>query len=247
LNPEGELVSSTAEPPLDIGKMNTDIVMGPSGERVDINRVLFESGIWASVKRDEYSVCRFYERDRFYNVYCVKEKSVVRFNQCGKIVSTLAIPEEDLIVDQPADLSMEPDIELISDHYDPKVDRDGNVYAIKRTPSTYGLVKWTWVDSENDKNEGPDAPFDMKINSQFGHASVKWQLSLQDPGCVSGYRILRSDTVDSGFSEVGVANAGATDFTDTTTEKGKTYFYKISAVSGIGDSEFTETVSVEIE
>jgi hypothetical protein len=32
----------------------------------------------------------------------------------------------------------------------PVIGPDGSVYAYKRTPDTYSILKWTWVDDAND-------------------------------------------------------------------------------------------------
>jgi hypothetical protein len=126
---------------------------------------------------------------------------------------------------------------------DPKIDNRGNVYATRRTPDNYSLVKWTWRDTANDKNYGPDAPINLKA-TQVTASTVKvtWEGSLQDPGCVTGYQLLRSEIEGTTGTVVADIVKGIRTSKDDTAEPGKTYYYQIKALSTVNDSAPSNTI-----
>ncbi len=67
--------------------------------------------------------------------------------------------------------------------------------------------------------------------SDEGHSiTVFWELSADDrPGedFVTGYRILRAETPEGPFREVGFSSVGATSYTDASTEKKTDYYYRV--------------------
>ena len=59
---------------------------------------------------------------------------------------------------------------------------------------------------------------------------ISWELSPDDAdGKVSGYLIMRSETADGAFEELGDAVRGATSFSDNATNDDKQYFYRVDA------------------
>lgn len=201
--------------------------------------------------------CQYFERDSEKHIYCVltdnienyADRKVIRYNNCGKQISSLHLPE--IIISTLKERSENegaPDlIKVSSEYYNPKIDIHGNVYATRRTPDNYSLVKWTWQDSANDKNEGPDAPINLAVTDiSINSITVKWEVSLQDPGCVTGYQLLRSDTQDGAYVVVAEILKGNHNGKDTSVEVGKTYYYRVKALSTVSDSVPSNTIVVTI-
>lgn len=62
----------------------------------------------------------------------------------------------------------------------------------------------------------------------------------------TGYRVLRSTDSGATWSQVGQLGANATSFSDTAVAKGATYQYKVYAYNGVGNSPFSNTITVTI-
>lgn len=69
-------------------------------------------------------------------------------------------------------------------------------------------------------------------NDKGGAVVISWEPSLDDKdGKVSGYLIMRSETNDGTFEQLGDAVRGATSFSDNATNDNKQYFYRVDAFS----------------
>jgi large repetitive protein len=73
--------------------------------------------------------------------------------------------------------------------------------------------------------------------------SITWEVSPQDPGCVTGYEIARSTTAGSGYTAVGTVEKSVLKYEDTTAAAGTTYYYKVRAKGGDGYSEYSNEAS----
>lgn len=244
----GTLVSSYSQKPLVLGRVfeDTFIYNGQKKHRLDID---FDDAFFSVVGRVS-SLCENFDRDKLGNLYCVKDTKVTRFNACGKPVSELELPEDQVSINTtyPDDLGV-PNEEIInSKYYAPSIDEDGNIYAVRRTPENYSLVKWTWQDSANDSNDGPDAPINVTLKALNTSAvELTWEGSLQDPGCVTGYQVLRSDTPGDETTVVSNPVKGAKVAVDASVEAGNTYYYTVKALSAISDSEPSAEVSITLD
>lgn len=89
----------------------------------------------------------------------------------------------------------------------------------------------------------PDAPSSLKVTPTAAGLELTWVASPQDPGCVTGYEISRSDTSGGSFTLLTKVDKGILKYTDITAENGKKYYYKIRAVSDGLLSPYTDEVS----
>jgi hypothetical protein len=196
--------------------------------------------------------CYYYDKDSGGNLYCVNNdinKKVIRYNSCGRVVAEFTVPEDVFVETSPGseNQGIAPSYRVESQYYGLSIDSKGNAYANRRTASGYSLVKWPWKDSDKDKNEGPFIPQYIKAKPEAEYVNLVWKLSPQDPGCVTGYRLLRSETPNGETTEIAILGQGVEKTVDGTVEPGKTYYYKIQTLSDIANSEFTPEVSVVIE
>ncbi len=70
-------------------------------------------------------------------------------------------------------------------------------------------------------------------NDAGGSVSIEWKLSPDDhiDGKVKEYRILRADSINGDYKEVGASTMGHAKYTDNGAETGKKYFYKVAAIN----------------
>lgn len=82
--------------------------------------------------------------------------------------------------------------------------------------------------------KAPQAPSNVIVkdrpNDRGGAVVISWDLSPDDDGGqVAGYVVLRSETADGVFEQVGDAVRGASEFSDNATDDARQYFYKVEA------------------
>lgn len=242
----GELLETFSQKPLVLGRMTDDMFV--YGGDISYNTTVTYDDKSLTIADRPENLCEHFDRDINGNVYCVRDEKVTRFNNCGKPASVLTIPEDDITIRPSGMPGIEDDWTINSEYMSPKVDNQGNVYAVRRTPANYSLVKWTWQDSANDSNDGPDAPINVTLKA-IGTSAVEltWEGSLQDPGCVTGYQVLRTDTPGGAATVVANPNKSVKVAIDASVETGNTYYYTVKALSAIGDSEPSSEVSITIE
>ena len=80
---------------------------------------------------------------------------VNRYDRCGKKVGSVDLPVAN-IISEPADPTRpSPVFEKVVEEYGkPVIGPNGDVYAWKRTPDTYSILKWTWLDDPSDPKAG---------------------------------------------------------------------------------------------
>lgn len=151
-----------------------------------------------------------------------------KISRCGKIISTLDLPQ---------------DPDAIEYDQQPVFAENGDVYIWKRTPDTYSILKWQWVDVPADPQPGPDAPENLKIIPSLNGLYLTWGASPQDPGCVDHYEIERATSADGIYTPAATVDKGTLNFNDTTVLPGSTYYYKVRALADGLSSEFTAPIS----
>jgi hypothetical protein len=75
-----------------------------------------------------------------------------------------------------------------------------------------------------------------KPNDAGGAIIINWDLSPDDStdpavNKIKEYKVLRSDSVEGPYEEIGSETQGKTEYTDSNAERGKEYYYKIVAVN----------------
>jgi hypothetical protein len=216
----------------------------PSGEYVD--NIIKIKNIVYKVKTQAGNISYINSFNDGLMIYGKYEKGPMsyRVDQCGKIIGSFIVPGDQLTsgtdllpigVDAPAqDYIFTGPV---------KFGADGNAYAWVRTPSTYSITKWTWVDSPDDPQPGPDAPSNLTVQLSIDGLYLTWGASPQDPGCVDGYEVERSTSAGGIYTLVKTTDPGVLKFNDTGALPGSTYFYKVRAKSGSTYSPYTEEMS----
>ncbi len=77
----------------------------------------------------------------------------------------------------------------------------------------------------------------------FGQLTVSWQPPVDDGRApVSGYRVLRSDTVDGPYNEISTVTEGNLSFTDSGLGELDTRYYKVHAMNLVGQGPATPAI-----
>jgi hypothetical protein len=169
---------------------------------------------------------------------------VVKYDSCGKKIGRLDLPTSEYERPTQEELDMPTTPLIVRKEYGPPViGPDGSVYAWKRTPDTYSILKWTWVDSPDDPQPGPDAPSNLTVQPAIDGLYLTWGASPQDPGCVDGYEVERATSAGGIYTSVKTTDPGVLKFNDTGALPGSTYFYKVRAKSGSTYSPYTAEIS----
>jgi len=170
---------------------------------------------------------------------------VYKFDKCSKTISSLDLPETKThLIDHGAPYIVgEIETVFLEQYGPPVIGPDGSVYAWKRTPDTYSILKWEWVDDPSDPQPGPDAPADLKLTPSLDGLYLTWSASPQDPGCVDGYELERATSADGIYTSVTTTDPGVLKFNDTGALPGSSYFYKVRAKSDGLYSPYTTEVN----
>jgi hypothetical protein len=248
---DGELKTTSQSSPQELGQVMDHIFVygGKQYHRVVIN---FSGKIWDIV--GDYGSCGnfSYRLDKDNNLYCASDSGIQRYSKCGVVTASFGLPEDNETTVQPDDPAADP-IVTINQGYDSlQLADDGSLYASEFTVDSYSIVKWTWQNSPDDPVGGPDAPVQLEgVSDTTGSVMLKWVYSLQDPGCVTGYEVGRATTTGGPYIAVGTVQPGDINkgysYHDTTGKSGTTYYYAVRAVSAIGDSPYSNEVSVTVK
>lgn len=90
----------------------------------------------------------------------------------------------------------------------------------------------------------PATPTEFKAEGGENKIVLSWTDTLND-GNLTHYSLYRSESADGVF--VNIQNITITSLTDTDVQPGETWFYYISSVNVLGESEFSATVSATVD
>lgn len=233
-SPTGQFIKTSTERPLELGKVKEQRI---SSGKYKIT-VTYADKEWGIVGA---GVLPKYMRDTNGNLYGFGDVQVFRYDNCGREMASLTMPEKQTqeISRGPA---VEPKIKVLAEYGSPVVAPNGDVYTWKRTPDTYSILKWTWMDDPS-VPPGPDAPTGLAVAASVGGLYLSWIASPQDPGCVTGYEISRATSAGGVSSTIATVNAGALKYNDTTASAGTMYYYKVRAVAGNEFSPYSNEAS----
>jgi hypothetical protein len=238
----GDFIKVIKEKPLELGIVK-EKKLSPKKYKVTVKYPDKEWGIL----RDGTSPFYSYVRDMNGNLHGVGNTQIVRFNECGKEITKLTLPKEQYqSVTLPPEWPLEaepPRQEVLEEYGPPVLAPNGDVYAWKRTPDKYSILKWTWQDDPNPPANIPDAPTELAVSSSTTGLDLTWKESPQDPGCVTGYEIARSETSGGTFTKLADVEKGVSKYEDTTATVGITYYYNVRAAGGDGFSEYSGEAS----
>ena len=88
----------------------------------------------------------------------------------------------------------------------------------------------------------PGAPTLTANRSSRRGVQLNWTIPASNGSPITAYRIYRSTTSSAEIFLIQVGT-GSTSYGDSSTASGVTYFYKITAVNGIGEGRFTNEAS----
>ena len=238
----GALVKTHNEMPLALGRIS---VRGIRAYGKKIKRVTVAFPDTERVVASKHGPCGWYSyylsNDGF--LHCVGERQAERYNECGKVISSINMPEETQTATHvaPRGSGAEDDIQIVESFGTFLFANNGDLYTARHTQDAFSVIKWTWKDSPDDKNEMPDPPFYLKATTT---GELKWRPSYQDPGCVTGYEVNRATTAGGPYQVIDTLAKGVRTYTDTSAESGTTYYYTLTALSPIGKSIPSEEISV---
>lgn len=165
-------------------------------------------------------------------------RRVFRYGRCGREIGRLGLPERATETMQFGGSS----IALEAGYGGPVLARNGDVYAWKQTKYRYAIVRWSWRD-EPEADDGPDAPSDLEVKAAKKGLVVAWRAPAQDPGCVTGYEIVRARSAKGPYSSLASVKAGTMAYTDAGAKRKTAYFYQVRAVAGRSASAYSEHAS----
>jgi hypothetical protein len=251
----GQLLSTSKGRPLDLGNVNDEVFVYQDQK---MHRVTIKYPDATFVTVNKYGACdeNNYIRDSSGNIYCQVDRGITRYSACGKGIADFVLPENQDLASEPSSVYEAAGAEDVTQvtlaYADLLVAGNGDLYASKVTQDSYSVVHWAWTSSSSDPVGGPDAPVQLEgASDTTGSVMLKWVYSLQDPGCVTGYEVGRATTAGGPYIAVGTVQPGDINkgysYHDTTGKSGTTYYYAVRAVSAIGDSPYSNEVSVTVK
>jgi hypothetical protein len=124
----------------------------------------------------------------------------------------------------------------------PIVAENGNIYMSIASADSMQILKWEWKD-QVDPPYVPDPPKDPSVRPMLGWLLLDWTKAVQDGGCLTGYEISRSSSVNGTYEVIATLPKGSMEYKDAATEIGKTYYYKLRSIVNNLYSPYTEPVS----
>lgn len=165
---------------------------------------------------------------------------VHKYNMCNKEVSVLDMPKSEYkpMPPEASNLPTWKPVPII-EYGEPIVSSSGDIYCWARTETQYKILKWTWQDDPNAPPGVPTGPTNLVVASTPTGLSLSWKGSLQDPGCVTDYEIVRSETSGGPFTKISSVSKGIFKYDDATALMDVTYYYKVRALSGKEFSDYS--------
>ena len=246
--PTGELITTTTERPLELGRVKRrsfgDRRYNYIIEYPEKTYSIRTEGIVDQIIKDLsgyiYSTKKVDSGEEYW-IYQVE-----KYSSCGTQLGALRLPitkySPSEIVRHDNGAVVLPGT-VIKEYGQPVVAPNGDVYTWKRTPDNYSILKWTWQDEPNPTADLPDAPTGLTASGSSNGITLRWKASLQDPGCVSEYEIGRAAVSGGAVSTIGTVDKGIYTYEDTTAEAGTTYYYKVRSKGGEGYSEYSNEAS----
>jgi hypothetical protein len=211
----GQLLKTYNEKPLELGVVN-EKSLGDSRYKVTIEYpdmvYILNKGPYS-----EYScICKEV-------IYAISGKSVEKFGANGELLGELIIPDDQRKVIRLGGGGFEEISEVIAEYGTPLVSQSGDIYTWKRTPDTYSIIKWVWMD-------GPDSPLNLKVESLEKNIFLEWEKPNEDSEKVTGYEIVRSTDVCGPFDVMGKVEKETVTYLDKDVKTGEEYYYQVRAI-----------------
>ena len=228
----GQFLETHKEKPLELGKVKER----RSGSKRYKVTIKYPDKEWVVISK---GACSRYVRDLNCNLYCPGHRQVIKYDEDGNEVARLTMPKR--IADEIPGVGpgAEAEIDVKEEYGPPVVSPNGDVYAWKRTPDTYSIVKWTWQGP-------PDAPQSLKVISSKTGFNLIWKPPLEEAKTVKEYEIVRSDEICGSFTPISTVPKNILKYEDKDVSEGTNYSYKVSAVRASGSSEYSNKAAGKI-
>ncbi len=229
-SPQGRLLSASPRKPIDLGW--SEQIEDEKAPVAEANNVIyFPDRRYAILHALALQFVRD-EKDQEI-VYVTSPPPVSKF-RCGKLLGTVEMPKPTYETIRPSSGDSPEVREVVEEYGTPVVAPSGDVYTWKRTPAGYSILKWTWKDEEEDVSESwNNEPRNLSAAAAQEGIDLTWDISLQDPGCATGYEIGRSVVSGGPYKKIGSVDGGVMQYRDGAAEKGVVYFYVVrTALNG---------------
>jgi len=222
-SPTGQLLETYKEKPLELGVVKGRS-LGGKRYRTTIKYPDMTYTINKIAHKKYVRVC-----NELYGIYF---RTVQRFNDQGEMIDELVFPEKKKRIKQAAFGGYGPFYEVVEEYGEPVVAPNGDVCTWKRTPDTYSILKWIWID-------GPDSPVNLKASASDGRISLSWKKPVEDSATVTAYEIYRSSDVCGPFNKIKKVKKDVLQYADKRVKEGETYYYQVCAERGSGYSGYS--------
>lgn len=146
-SPTGTSISTSTTRPLELGQV-TEKRIGKTEYQITVK---YPDKEWVIIsdKSIGYGVAHPF-RDANGKLYLIYSKKVERYDDKGKVIGTLSMPEVQygavtIPPDWP-DNAEPPRARVVAEHGSPVVAPNGDVYTWMRSDTHYKILKWTWQD-----------------------------------------------------------------------------------------------------
>jgi hypothetical protein len=110
----------------------------------------------------------------------------------------------------------------------------------------FAMGNGAWLGVFGATNSGvvapPNPPVGVSATAASGQVALAWSAASPGGAPLTGYAILRS-TTSGAEAQIATAAATASTYTDTTVTNGTTYYYKIAAVTAVGQAASSEVTA----
>jgi hypothetical protein len=224
-SPEGMVIASYAAMPLLSGSVKQE-QEHKSNITEEWWTITYDDKVFTIVEGGQHK----YARDQRGNVYGIGSPPFERYDECGIRTGTLDWPKSEYVVIRPATAGSGELREAIVEYGDPVIAPSGDIYTWKRTPTSYSILKWTWQDKKNVNVAWQTQPRNVAATAAADGILVSWDISLQDPACITGYQIGRSKVPGGPYEKIGTVGKGVLRHLDTAAAKGTPYFYAVRSI-----------------
>jgi len=187
--------------------------------------------------------CMKYTRDACGILYCVDNAIVIRYDDEGKDVAFVGMPDEKS-EETPAPPNLPAGIDspvnILEQYGSPVLALNGDVYTWKRTPDKYSIIKWVWVD-------GPECPQYLEVTPTKSSLKFTWQKPTKDADMITGYQLLQSYNICGPFKQTALLKKDQLSYEDRDVKKGETYYYIVKAIRGKDYSGNSNKVCGQLE
>lgn len=161
VDPTGKIIAKYEKRPLESGiktarrRAATDSKYEATVRYEDRTFLVILDANWVDYVRDQNDNLFFFDSYTAHDP--VSDESTVawfvaKFDRCGNRLAKLSMPvsEYEPLTSEQEAAPVSFQNKVRNEYGPPVIGPDGSVYAFKRTPGTYSILKWTWVDEPGD-------------------------------------------------------------------------------------------------